>query len=154
MGDAAAYTTASARQAADRDGLGEWVGRFLCSPGSDNGGLAALLAERQLWWAGPMRLRLDHLHRLAGPAEHPVVQAVDDGWWRDDVDELAERIADGDEPPPVVVSHADGELTVEDGNHRIEALRRAGAEETWAVVGFETPLARDHFLARDGAEPS
>jgi len=38
------------------------------------------------------------------------------------------------------------ELTVEDGNHRIEGLRRAGHSEYWSVVGFEDDRDRQRFL--------
>jgi hypothetical protein len=45
----------------------------------------------------------------------------------------------------VVVTWQDGQLVVEDGNHRLEGLRRAGVDQAWAVVGFETPVERDQF---------
>jgi hypothetical protein len=143
-----AHTTEAARAAAARDELGEWVADFLASPGSDNPELAALLADPPRWWLGPVRLPLDQLGRLAGPPGAPVLEEVEEHEWRDDVDDLAGRIEDGLEPPPVVVTHDDGQLVVEDGNHRIEALRRAGVEEAWAVVAFATPDARDHFIQR------
>jgi hypothetical protein len=149
------YSTDGARAAAGRSELGDWVASFLCSPGSDNAGLAALLSEQRRSWLGPVQLPLDQLNRLAGPPGEPVLVAVDDHEWRDDVDDLARRIKDGYEPPPVIVSHRDDELVVEDGNHRIEALRRAGVSQAWAVVGFDDPDERDRFVARSEAvDPS
>lgn len=142
------YTTATAREAAARDELGQWVERFLASPGSDNALLGEALAAAPRWWMGPVELPLDQLHRLAGPPGAPVLEVVDEDWWRDDVQDLAERIDDGLEPAPVVVSHREGQLVLEDGNHRVEALRRAGTEHAWAVISFETEAELDRFVAR------
>lgn len=143
-----AFTVESARRAAERDELGEWVARFLASPGSDNAALAEILSNPPRTWIGPLRLRIDQLHRLAGPPDHPVLCPVDEDYWRDDVDELAEKVEDGWEPPPMVVTFRDDQLVLEDGNHRAEGLRRTGEGEAWAVVSFESPDERDRFLER------
>ena len=45
---------------------------------------------------------------------------------------------------------ADDQLVLEDGNHRTEGLRRAGEDEAWCIVSFESPAERDHFLERAG----
>jgi len=84
---------------------------------------------------------------LAGPPDAPVLCPVDEDYWRDDVDEMAERIDDRWEPPPVIVTHRDGRLVLEDGNHRVEGLRRAGKDHAWAVIAFEDPRERDRFVA-------
>jgi hypothetical protein len=146
LGEHADFTVDSARQAAQCDDLGPWVARFLGSPGSDNAALAAKLAERPRWWFGPVELQLDQLHRLAGPPDAPVLCRVDDEFWGDNVDDMEELIEDeGWEPPPVIVTYRDEQLVLEDGNHRVESLRRSGARRTWAVVNFESPAARDNF---------
>lgn len=142
-----AFTVETARRAAARHELDAWMARFLASPGSDNAPLGQLLAERSLLWIGPVELPIDQLNRLAGPADHPVLVPVDEEEWRDDVADLEERVAEGWEPPPVVVTYEDGQLKLEDGNHRVEGMRRAGQELAWAVVGFETAEERDRFIA-------
>jgi hypothetical protein len=147
MSDDHEYSVQSARDAAQRDELGTWVARFLASPGSDNADLADQLAEPRRWWLGPMQLPTDQLHRLAGPSDAPVMCPVDDDYWRDDVDDLAERVEDDWEPPPVIVSYRNGQLVLEDGNHRVEGLRRAGEDQVWAVVAFEDPAERERFTA-------
>jgi hypothetical protein len=144
------FTVESARRAAERDELGEWVARFLASPGSDNGALGHALTHPPRTWIGPVQLRIDQLHRLAGPPDHPVLCPVDDDEWRDDVDDLEEKVEDGWEPPPMVVTYRDDQLVLEDGNHRAEGLRRAGEDAAWAVVSFESPDERDRFLERAG----
>jgi hypothetical protein len=142
------FTVDGARTAADDGDLRAWVRDFLASPGSDNPVLGNVLTDQLAWWTGPVRLPLSRLQRLAGPPEDPVLVPVDEDYWDDRVDDMAERISgEGWEPAPVVVSFHDddGSLEVEDGNHRIESLRRAGREETWSVVGFATREALERF---------
>jgi hypothetical protein len=145
--DGQRYTVASAREAAARDELGEWVAAFLSSPGSDNAALAELLSEPPRWWLGPVQLPLNRLHRLAGPPGEPVLCTMDDEEWGDNVEAMEHKVEDGWEPPPVIVSFRRGQLVLEDGNHRVESLRRAGEEQTWAVVGFEDRAEREAFDA-------
>jgi hypothetical protein len=143
--DDSEFTVASARKAAERDHLGDWVCRFLASPGSDNPVLAEKLSQELKWWAGPIELPLDRLHRLAGPPGDPVLCAVDEEYWDDRVGSMDRLAEEGWEPPPVIVAYRDGELTLEDGNHRVEAVRQAGRETTWAVVGFTQRKDRDRL---------
>ncbi len=143
------FTTATALEARERNELGDWVARFLASPGSDNAELGELLNEQLRWWMGPLELPIDQLNRLAGPPGSRSLRQLDDDEWRDDVPDLADRIEeDGLEPPPVVVQYRDDQLVLEDGNHRVEALRRAGIEKVWAVVGFVDEARRDQFVER------
>lgn len=150
MTDHQDFSVDAARRAAEGDELAAWVAEFLASPGSDNGPLAHALTHPPRTWIGPVRVPLDQLNRLAGPADHPVLVAVDEDDWRDDVDDLGHKVEDGWEPPPMIVTYRDDQLVLEDGNHRAEGLRRAGQEEAWAVVSFHSPDERDHFLARAG----
>jgi hypothetical protein len=141
------YSVEAARQAAERGQLADWVTRFLASPGSDNAELAVSLADPPRWWLGPLQVPLDRLHRLVGPPDAPVVHAVEEDDWGEDVDELAECVEDAWEPPPVVASYRGGQLVLEDGNHRVEGLRRAGRDRAWAVIAFEDRDERDRFVA-------
>jgi len=148
MTDAERFTIDSARRAAERGELGAWVARFLASPGSDNAPLAHQLTDPPRVWVGPLLLRIDQLHRLAGPPGHPVLCPVDEDFWRDDVDDLEQKVAEGWEPPPMVVTFRDDQLVLEDGNHRAEGLRRVGEDEAWCVVSFLDDAERDRFLER------
>jgi hypothetical protein len=138
MTDDDEFSVQAAREATERGELRAWVTRFLASPGSDNAPLAAELAERLEHWVGPVLLPLSRMRRLAGPPEDPVLCPVDDDYWDDRVDDMAERIEGDDwEPAPVIVVYRNGEFELEDGNHRLESLRRTGRREAWAIVGFE-----------------
>jgi hypothetical protein len=145
MSDRHDFSLGSAREAAAQDELDEWVARFLASPGSDNTELAGMLSDRLGWWTGPVQLPIDQLNRLAGPPGHPVLETVDEDDWRDDVEELSEKVENGFEPPPVIVAYRDGQLVLEDGNHRVEGLRQAGEELAWSLVGFESRDDREQF---------
>ena len=136
----------AARRAAESDDVSTWVSEFLASPGSDNAALAASLADPPRSWAGPLLVPMDRLHRLAGPPDQPALDRFDDDDL-DRIDDMQESMEEGWEPPPAIVSYRDGQLVVEDGNHRIEGLRRAGHERAWAVVGFEDVADRDRFAA-------
>jgi hypothetical protein len=141
-----AFSVDSAREAERRGQLDAWVAAFLRSPGSDNAVLADELGNRTASWCGPVRLRFDHLHRLAGPPDQPtLVPLTDDDM--ETVEEMGDSIQDGWEAPPLIVSYRDAELVVEDGNHRIEGLRRCGRSDYWAVVGFADDDQRQAFLA-------
>ncbi len=145
MNDDKEFSLDGARDAASRDELGAWVARFLASPGSDNAALAEELSQRGLWWVGPVSVHLDLLHRLAGPPDAPVLCPVGDDYWNDDVDEMQRCIEQGWEPPPVVASCRDSHLMLEDGNHRVESLRRSNSEYSWTIIGFEAPRAPDEI---------
>lgn len=145
MTDVQQYSVDSARQAADADELNEWVAEFLASPGSDNAPLGKELTEPRRWWLGPIRLPINRLHRLAGPPGEPVLCPLDEDDWADRVDDMEELVKDGWEPPPMIVSWRYNQLVLEDGNHRVESIRRAGEREVWAVVGFDSAEERDRF---------
>lgn len=148
MTDDREHSVGAARAAADRDDLARWVGDFLRSPGSDNAALAdQLLAEKESW-EGPLQLPLEELKRLAGPPGEDALGRLGE----DDletVEGMVESISRGWEPPPFIVSMEetqDGpQLVVEDGNHRVEALRRSGTESWWSIVGFARADDRRRF---------
>ncbi len=150
MADDEKHSVEAARAAAERGDLDAWVAEFLASPGSDNEELGEELTGRPRWWLGPVRVPTDRLNRLAGPPGEPVLVPVDEEEWRDDVDDLAEKVDDGWEPPPVIASYQDGHLKLEDGNHRVEGLRRTGEAEVWTIIGFDSEQDRQAY--EDSAE--
>lgn len=130
------FSLASAFAAAEQDDLARWVGDFLASRGSDNATLAAGLAQRLHWWLGPKRIPLDDLVRLAGP-EDEVLVPIEKGEWEEDVETMEESIEQCWEPPPLLAQFQDGRLLLQDGNHRYEAMRRAGDDDAWVLIWFD-----------------
>jgi hypothetical protein len=53
----------------------------------------------------------------------------------------------------VIASARDGELYLEDGNHRVEGVRRAGERDIWALIGFEDAEELDRFRRRERVQP-
>ena len=147
MSDGHKFSLETARAASERGALGEWVAEFLASPGSDNEVLAEMLTTPDRCWLGPVEVPIDRLHRLAGPADAPVLCPVDEDYWDDRVDDMEEKVEDGWEPPPVIVTARDDQLVLEDGNHRVESLRHAGEDTAWAIIGFADADERDGFAA-------
>ena len=138
------FSLASARKAAENERTALWVGDFLASRGSDNAVLAAALAQRQHAWYGPVRLPADRLVRLAGPEDDALVPIEPDEW-EDDIGAMEDSLEEGWEPPPLLVEYRDGDLLLQDGTHRLEALVRDGETEVWALVYFEEAQTRDRF---------
>lgn len=131
------FTVRTARDAASTDALGEWVAAFLASDGSDNAELGEQLDADHPIWFGPVQIAFDRLNRLAGPPDHPTLERLD----QDDletVESMEESIDDGWAPPPFVATWQDDHLVLEDGNHRVEGVRRAGDDSYWCVVGVRS----------------
>jgi hypothetical protein len=147
MSEGHAYSVEAARKAAARDELGDWVASFLASPGSDNPVLAKKLATQVRCWLGPVEVPIDRLNRLAGPPDAPVLCPVDEDYWDDRVDDMEQKVEKGWEPPPVIVTTKGDQLVLEDGNHRVEGIRRTGEQTTWAIIGFASSEERDDFAA-------
>jgi hypothetical protein len=133
----------AAADAGDEE-VARWVGDFLASRGSDNATLAAALAQEPHWWYGPARLPLADLERLAGPEADGVCFEPPQEWELT-VDGMTEELDDGWEPPPLLAEWRDGRLLLQDGNHRYEALARAGETEAWTLVYFPSLADRDRF---------
>jgi hypothetical protein len=140
------FSLESAFEAAERDDTARWVGDFLASRGSDNEVLAAALAQKRHWWLGPVRLPIDDLVQMAGP-DDDLECPIEPQEWEHDVEAMESSVEQGWEPPPLLVEYSGGELRLQDGNHRYEALRRAGETHAWALVWFDDPAERDRFCA-------
>jgi hypothetical protein len=138
MRDDRRFSLASASAAADEGNLAHWVGDFLASRGSDNATLAAGLAQREHCWDGPVRIPLDRLVPLAGPDDDALCP-VEPEVWEEDVGQLEDLVEEGWEPPPLLAEFRDGALHLQDGNHRYEALGRAGETEAWVIVWYDDP---------------
>jgi hypothetical protein len=146
MGNDPKFSLASAVAAAKEDMLPLWVGDFLASRGSDNEILAGALAQDPHWWAGPLKLQLDDLIRLAGPEDEEVLVPIEEKEWEGDVEEMESSLEEGWDPPPLIAEYQDGRLLLQDGNHRYEALTRAGQEDAWVIVMFASEDDREAFL--------
>lgn len=140
------FTVQSAQDAADSGELAAWVAEFLASDGSDNAVLGQQLRGDYPIWFGPVDIRFDHLHRLAGPPDQPTLERLD----ADDietVESMRESIDNGWTPPPFVATWQDDHIMLEDGNHRVEGLRRSGHDRHPCIVGVTSEAERSRAEA-------
>ena len=115
--------------------------------GSDNEVLAAALAHRPPLVGRPgRRSRSTTSCGSPGPRTRRSCP-IEAEEWEDDVDAMEESLDDGWEPPPLLAEYQDGRLLLQDGNHRFEALVRAGASHAWTLVYFDDPRDLDEFRA-------
>jgi hypothetical protein len=147
MPDTNRFSLATAVAAAQEDRLAIWVGEFLASRGSDNAALAAGLAQDEHWWFGPVRVPIEELVRLAGP-EDEALCPIEPDEWEGDVGAMEESIEEGWEPPPLLAQYFEDQLLLQDGNHRYEALVRAGEQHAWVLVWFDDEREYDSYGAR------
>jgi hypothetical protein len=147
MAEDSRFDVTSAFAAAADDELALWVGEFLASRGSGNATLAAGLAQREHWWLGPLWLPLARLVPLAGPDDDALCP-VDEDEWETDVHAMEDSIDQGWDPAPLLAQFDHGRLLLQDGNHRYEALARAGATHAWVLLWFDDPEERREFRGR------
>ncbi len=86
--------------------------------------------------------------RLAGPEDEALVP-IQAGEWEQDVETMEESIEAGWEPPPLLAQLQDGRLLLQDGNHRYEAMVRAGEPEAWVLIWFDDESEWERYRAEN-----
>ncbi len=114
--------------------LEEWVHAFLTGEGGNvpfSEGLR--LAPRA--YSGPVEIPVKKLTRCCGPEESMRFR-VDEASFEKRIAMITARIQAGgwDMPPLIVYRGEDGALTLNDGNHRFEAMKRLGAKKCRAIL--------------------
>jgi hypothetical protein len=127
------FTSAAALAASRAGQLEAWVHAFLEAEGGNPGFSAGLRLEPRRFH-GPVTLALHQLVRCTGP-EPGMEFRVSRESFEVRVARLAAALAGGRELPPLIVNFRAGRpLVVNDGNHRLEALRRQGRAACPAIV--------------------
>lgn len=135
------------RQQAERGLLEDWVHEYLRSDGQ-NTGLSDGLRLQTRYWLGPIEVPLDQLDRACGPEASMEYQEPEADWERR-VTAMLEGIQGGWQAAPFIVQYtAEGRLSVRDGNHRWEALRRSGRTAYWSVIWCDTEELRQSLIER------
>ena len=125
-------TLSSARDFAEQGRIEEWVHAYLCGEGHNKPFSDGLkLCVR--YYTAPIALALSKLSRCCGPEEN-MRYRVNEGGFERKVLSLMSSISDGKDLPPIMVNFADGELTLNDGNHRFEAYTRLGIKKCHAII--------------------
>ena len=127
------YNLETARQYAAEGRTSSWVQQYLRREPNGNLALAAALGSRDWIWTGPIEVELSLVRRTLGP-ETGMPNCEDELVWEARIAELVRGIQNVRELPPLILRGDAGQLTITDGNHRSEALRRLGFSSCWALV--------------------
>ncbi|MGE5675417.1 MAG: hypothetical protein ACM3XM_16325 [Mycobacterium leprae] len=131
MGDA--HTPEDVIRHAREGRLEEWVHTFLTHAGN-NRPMSDGLRLQERFWIGPLQLPLERMERCCGP-EPGMEYRMNPDSWEERVGAMVRSMAEGWTPPPLIAQFgADRRLSVRDGNHRHEAVRRAGLSSYWCVI--------------------
>lgn len=139
-------TMESAVEAARSGKLEMWIHEFLCSAGGNRALSDGLKLETRSYH-GPVEMDLDSVQRCCGPEEgmkYPV--SVEEFAVR--VGKIKTAIADGASLPPLIVNYSNGSLTLNDGNHRHEALKQLGFTKINAIIWTTGESDMDEFRER------
>jgi hypothetical protein len=116
------FTVDEAIEFSKQGGIEGWVHLFLNSVGNNVPFSEGLKLEKR-YWTGTLLISLDKLTRCCGPEE-----------WEIEINKFRKLICNGWEMPPLIAQHEGNELKVNDGNHRLEAMKREGIEKCLVII--------------------
>jgi len=124
----------------------DWVQSYLANGEWANLGLANGLRLQKRWWLGPLEVRLEQLVRACGP-EPEIEYRVSSESWEKRVTTIQSSLTEIAALPPLIAEYRSGLLSLRDGNHRHEALKRKGWETCWVLIWFnqESDLTQYQF---------
>lgn len=125
-------TLTSAEAYAKEGRIEEWVHEYLLGEGH-NKPFSDGLRLQERFFTSPLMLPISALCRCCGPEENMEYRVRPEAFERkvSGIMQAAEGDAD---LPPLIVNFADGELTLNDGNHRYEAYLRLGQRECSVII--------------------
>ena len=131
--------------------LHKWVFDFLNTIGKNKemaNGILKREKDKKLFWFGPIKFPLNKLTRCTG-AEKTMEYVEPLKKWENKTTKMVQSIQAGWEPPLLMVNPRPWPiLSIRDGNHRYEALKRCGKRKYWIIFWFESPKARNLFIKK------
>lgn len=103
------------------------IQNFLRNEGNNVALADGLLLEKR-YYHGPVNIKLTMLTRCTGP-ENGMKYLVSEESFNERIIGIITRIKSGWLLPPILVNYCEGNLTINDGNHRYEAYKRMGHDE-------------------------
>lgn len=110
----------------------EWVHLFLNSHGG-NAPFSEGLKLHKRYWLGPLQIDINKLRRCCGP-EPNMKYFSNPCDWENEIKKFQELLKNGTEMPPLIVQHEGNDLIVNDGNHRLETMKREGTKKCWVII--------------------
>lgn len=129
------YSLHSALEADKKNELFQWTQDYLRGDGW-NSGLADHLVEEKPTLVILREFPLHKLKRIMGP-EQNMNFVEEQEVWEKRVHNLVERIKEGKQFPPLLVTDFWKPLELSDGSHRHEALLRCGIDAYWTIFFFK-----------------
>ena len=127
------FTVSTAIEYARSGQIETWVHAYLTSGDWANLGLANGLRLQQRWWIGPISVDISDLTRACGP-EPWMEYRVSREHWELRIPGLMQSIIDLMAVPPLIIEYRSGSLSIRDGNHRHEAMRRKRWLKCWVII--------------------
>lgn len=131
------WTVYAAQDYARANQLEDWIHDYLAVEAWANPGLSQGLRLQQRWWRGPLLVDVDTLVRVCGP-EPGMEYPQEPQGWEQDIVRLQHSLGDPALVPPLIVAYDQGILTVRDGSHRLEAMRRLVWQRCWVLIWYNT----------------
>lgn len=111
--------------------LEEWVHSFLTTVGK-NEKLSEIMRDKG-FLESPKKISLDKLTRICGPEAEMKFHEPKDKWDKK-VSKMAQSIKENWDPPPLIAWDFNGELSIADGSHRVEALKKSSFKSYWVII--------------------
>lgn len=112
-------------------GVEAWVHNFLNNEGDNVEFSKGLKLERR-YFSDPVEFDLSNIERCCGP-EPDMKYKIDSEYFEYCIGKMLDSLSDGWHVPPLIVNYEDGKFTLNDGNHRYEALTRFGYKKFWVI---------------------
>ena len=143
-------TLKSAVQLGKEDRITDWVFGFLEGVG-ENLALASGLKHQNRFYLGPVNLDLSLLVEPLGVPTY-LTQENDIEWFYEVVERMSLALEEGWDMPPLIVEYTGGRYVVNDGKHRLAALREMGAMEAAAIIWTNSEEEYDEILHETGSQ--
>ncbi len=118
----------------DNKPVENWVYQFLTTTGS-NKKLAEIMNEKG-HWMGPIEIPLKNLKRCCGPEKEMKFYQPKEKFNRK-VKKMIKSLKKGWKPAPLIVWYQDKELSIADGAHRTEALKKIKFKKYPTLIWFK-----------------
>lgn len=128
------HSLETAINADQRGELFQWLQDYLRGEGR-NEELADYLIKEKPAIVNLFEFPLTRLKRSTGP-EKEMAYVEDSEGWEKRVGNLVKKIKEGNKLPPLIVTDFGEPLSLSDGNHTHEALRRCGYDKYWTIFFF------------------
>ncbi len=130
------FSATEALEYAKRGLLEDWIHAFLTTSGK-NEGLSTGLKKKKRFFVGPRNIDFDKLQRICG-YEKNIKYHESEERWEKKVRRILSGMKKGWEMPPLIVMYKKGKLSIADGNHRFEALKRRRFNKYWTIIWYDS----------------